>query len=361
MSGAAGVEVCTGLAALPRDGLALLEAAAAEEFQFGPAWFAAIAAAALPEGAQPLFLLARAQGRARVVLPLLRRADGRLEGLTAPYTTVFRPLAAPDATPAELARAGRAFARICRRAGPLRLDALDPAWPALAPLLDGFRAGGMLPLRFLHFGNWYLPVAGLGWADYLAARPGDLRSTIRRRLARAERDPAIGFELIRGGAALEGGIAAYEAVYARSWKEAEPFPRFAATLMHEAAAAGVLRLGVLREATTPVAAQFWLVAGGIATVHKLAHDEAARGRSPGTVLTALMIRHLLAAEGVTMLDFGRGDDPYKAGWTGLRRARIGVLLCPPWHPAGFAAIAHQALRGLYQSRLRARLLRRQEG
>ena len=315
---------------------------AGEGFELGPAWFGAVAAAAVPEGARPLFLRAEAEGRPRVVLPLLRHADGRLSSLTAPYTTQFRPLAAADATPAELFAAGHGFARFCRAAGPLRLDALAAEWPGLDALLAGFRTGGMLPLRFPHFGNWHLDVAGQGWEAYLAARPGALRNTVRRRLSQAAREAALDFGIVRGGAALAEGIAAYESVYARSWKQPEPFPRFAAALMRAAAEAGTLRLGLLRAAGETVAAQIWIVADGVATVHKLAHDEQARAHSPGTVLTALMIRHLLDTEHVAMLDFGRGDDPYKAGWTGRRRGRVGVLLCPPWHPAGAREIARHA-------------------
>ena len=318
-------------------------------FELGPAWFGAIAAAALPDGVAPLFLRAEAAGQPRVVLPLARQENGRFASLTAPYTTRFRPLVAADATPADLVAAGRGFARFCRAAGPLRLEALAPDWPGLPPLLAGFRRGGMLPLCFAQFGNWHLDVAGQGWEAYLAGRPGALRNTIRRRLAQAARE-ALALEIVRGGAALAPGIAAYEAVYARSWKETEPFPRFAATLMQAAAAAGVLRLGLLRAAGEVVAAQIWIVADGVATVHKLAHAEQARAHSPGTVLTALMIRHLLDAEQVARLDFGRGDDPYKAGWTGRRDGRIGVLLCPPWHPAGAAAIARHVA-----GRLRARI------
>jgi CelD/BcsL family acetyltransferase involved in cellulose biosynthesis len=103
-----------------------------------------------------------------------------------------------------------------------------------------------------------------------------------------------------------------------------------------------------------VAAQYWTVTGGTATVHKLAHDETARKLSPGTVLTALMVRHLLEQDRVAALDFGRGDDAYKAGWTGRRRQRIGVLLCPPWHPAGFHALARHLL-GQVAGRLRKAL------
>ena len=328
---------------------AALPSLPAEGFELRPAWFDAVAAAALPAGAQALYLCAVATGGTRAVLPLQRHADGRLAGLTSPYSTCFRPLTAADATAEELRRAGRAFARFCRGAGPLLLDALDGAWPGLAPLLAGFRAGGMLPLRFDHFGNWHCDVAGQDWDAYLAARPGALRNTIRRRLAQAARDPTLGFAIVRGGAAPAAGIAAYDAVYTQSWKAPEPFPRFPATLMRAAAAAGTLRLGLLRASGAPVAAQLWVVADGVATVHKLAHDERARAQSPGTVLTALMVRHLLDEERVATLDFGRGDDPYKVGWTGRRRARLGVLLCPPWHPAGAAAIARHAA-----GRLRAR-------
>ena len=344
------IEAC---ADLPADAAALF---GRDEFQLGAAWFAALAATALPAGAAPLWLLARAAGQAqvgqvgrvRVVLPLWRDRDGGLAGLTTPYTSVFRPLVAADVTATELAAAGRGFARFCRRHGPLRLDALDADWPGLAPLLAGFRAGGMPALRFAHFGNWYLDVAGLGWEAYLAGRPGELRHTIRRRLAQAGRDRGIGFGIVRGGADLAGGIAAYAAAYAQSWKAAEPWPLFPAALMRAAAAAGVLRLGLLHAGGVPVAAQLWLVAGGVATVHKLAHDERARRLSPGTVLTALMIRHLLETERVTTLDFGRGDDPYKVGWTGQRRARIGVVLCPPWQRRGAALLARHLAGRLRQ-------------
>ncbi len=331
-------------AALPTAAAALLATAATAEFQFGAAWFAALAEAALAAPAHAGFLAAEADGRLLALLPVCRHG-GRFAALTAPYTSIFRPLAGAAAAPAELTAAGRAFAAATRGGGVLRLDALEAEWPGLAPLLAGFAAGGMAALRFAHFGNWHLPVAGLDWAAYLSARPGALRSTLRRK-ERAGFD----FSLIVGGAGLADGIAAYEAVHARSWKPTEPFPRFAATLMRHAAAAGVLRLGLLHRDGVPLAAQIWTLAGGTATVHKLAHDRAAEAASPGSLLTARMIRHLLDQERVAALDFGRGDDAYKAAWTGQRRQRIGVLLCAPWHPAGIAAIARHAA-GRFAARL----------
>ncbi|MGI4954132.1 MAG: hypothetical protein ACRYGM_20200, partial [Janthinobacterium lividum] len=38
------------------------------------------------------------------------------------------------------------------------------------------------------------------------------------------------------------------------------------------------------------------------------------------------------------LDFGRGDDPYKQSWAGMRRQRVGVLLASTWQPRGMAAL-----------------------
>jgi CelD/BcsL family acetyltransferase involved in cellulose biosynthesis len=122
--------------------------------------------------------------------------------------------------------------------------------------------------------------------------------------------------------------------------------------MRQAAAAGALRLGLLHAGETAIAAQLWTVAGGTASVLKLAHDEAYKPLSPGTVLTARMIARLIDGEGVAALDFGRGDDPYKRLWTTRRRQRIGLFLAAPWHPAGAATLLRQAL-GQLRRRWRA--------
>lgn len=321
---------------LPADEAVLL---GRDGFFSTPAWWRTVWEAGIPEGARPLLAVA-GQGEAAVLFPLLRLAGGRLEALTNPYTCLYQPAAGPRA---DLGAAGNALGRLARGGAFLRLDALDPDWPGLAPLLAGARAAGPVPLRFDHFGNWHEAIAGRDWRGYLAARPGALRETVRRRLRDAERDPTLAFAAIAGPEAAEAGIAEYEAVYARSWKEPEPFPRFNATLMRHAAAAGTLRLGVLRREGQAIAVQLWIVHAGTAAVLKLAHDEAFKPISPGTVLTAWMLRRLIGEEGVAAIDFGRGDDPYKQLWTSARRQRIGVVLATPWQPAGAALLLRHGL------------------
>jgi hypothetical protein len=312
-------------------------------------WFDTLLAHAWTQSDQPVLALCEAAG---AILPLLRGA-GRLASLTSPYSLAWRPLFAPGADPRA---AGAAFGRALRLAPPTQLDLLDPAAPGLPAFRAGLAATRIRARAFNHVGNWHevLP-PGTGWEAYLTARPPALRTTIGRKLKRVGRE--LRFELIDApGPGLEAGIAAYQTVRATSWKPFEPFPAFDAALLRAVAPLSALRLAVLRQATDsqPIAAQYWILdqAAQRATVLKLAHAEAARAASPGTVLTALMIRHLLEGDRVTILDFGRGDDEYKQLWATRRRQRIGLVLADPLHPAGALALARQAA-GALRRRLRS--------
>lgn len=323
---------------LPGSATVLFGADPALGFQSSRAWYDLVAATALPPGASPRFVLCAEDGQPAALFPLLSLAGGALQSLTTPYTTLHQPLAAPGLDDAALRRAGRALGLFCRAWPTVRIEALDAAWPGLPPLLAGLRDAGLAVQRYDHFGNWHEYVAGVSWESYLAARPGQLRETIRRKTRACERDAQVSVEVVSDAAALRPAIEAYEDVYARSWKEPEPFPRFGPAMMRAAAASGVLRVGVLRHGDRPVAAQYWTVSAGQATVLKLAHDEAFKPLSPGTVLTARLIRHMLERERVSEIDFGRGDDDYKRLWTGQRRQRIGLLLINPRRPGGAVAL-----------------------
>ena len=212
----------------------------------------------------------------------------------------------------------------------------------MTDLLAGARKAGLRVLRFEHFGNWHEGVRGLDWSAYLLGRNGALRETIRRRLKRAEKLPDARFTLLTRTDEMDAAAEAFETVYRRSWKQPEPYPTFNVALMRAMAGAGALRFGLWSIGGQPVAVQVWVVTAGRAIVLKLAHDEAFLAHSPGTVLTALMLRHLLEREHVAEIDFGRGDDPYKKDWATRRRRRIGVLLVDPWRMSGMAALLRHA-------------------
>ena len=325
-------EIVVGTAALGPEWDALFEGGPG--MQSHRAWFEATEAAALPDGARAEYVSVRQAGRPAALLPLAVGPGRRATSLTSPYSVLFQPLLAAGMDPAI---AGRAVGGALRHHPVVLLEAMAPDWAGLAPFLAGLRRAGLATSPYDHFGNWSAGVAGQGWEGYLAGRPGALRETIRRRGRTAAKDGSVRFEVVRGMDGLAEALAAYETVYARSWKVPEPFPRFNKALLTRLAPSGGMRLGVLWQGGVPMAAQYWTVADGTATVLKLAHDDGARALSPGTLLTAHMIRGLLD-EGVQRLDFGRGDDQYKQPWTGERRQRVGVLVANPLHPAGLLAL-----------------------
>ncbi|HEX3994386.1 MAG TPA: GNAT family N-acetyltransferase [Acetobacteraceae bacterium] len=337
------IETFASLDALPDDVGPLF--AAAGSFFATRAWWEAVLSHAIPPNARPRLVLIRHLGLPWGLFPMLYDPAGAGFGaLTTPYTCLYEPLIAFDR--AELFAA---FARYCRSFPTTRLDALDPS--AATQFAAGAKRAGLFAARFDHFGNWYEDVSGLDWDGWLARRPGALRETIRRRTRRAEQIPAVRFRLFDQQNDLAGGIDAFETVYARSWKDPEPYPAFNPAQIRAAASLGVARVGVWWIGETPAAAQFWIVEQGRATVLKLAHDESFKEHSPGTVLTAWMIRHMIEQAHVSELDFGRGDDPYKRDWVGFSRQRMGVLLINPRHPLGLLALARHAV-GRVTARLR---------
>lgn len=293
-------------------------------------WFDTLARAAAPAGLQAGCVMAGG-----AIVPVWQR-DGRpISGQSSPYSLKFAAILPLE--PGAAYQAGLVFAGLARRRAILRLDALDPGQPELEAFLAGIAASGLVIRRFSHFGAWDAPVGTDDFGGWLATRPGALRSTITRKLKAAR--AATRFELIDTEPALAAGIAAFEQVYRRSWKQPEPFATFNATCMRALAGCGLLRLGILSTGAAPIAAQYWAVSGGRAMLLKLAHDEGSAALSPGTVLTARMIGAILQRDRPGMLDFGRGDDPYKRLWVDHRRERIGVLLINPRRPAGVFALA----------------------
>jgi CelD/BcsL family acetyltransferase involved in cellulose biosynthesis len=330
------VEVFSTIDQLSPDALTLLDEAPG--IFMSRTWWGVVLSHAMPAGAKAAFMVIRIAGRIAALLPMLRAA-GRLDSLTTPYTCEFRPLFAAGRDPAAKVAAMTGFGRFIRSSGVVRMDALPAEWDGLAAVLAGARQAGLRVLRFDHFGNWQEDVSGLGWSEYLRRRPGAVRETVRRRVAKAGQLPGARFELFSRPEQMDNAAEAFASVYRRSWKEAEPYPTFNEAFMRAMAARGLLRLGVWSVGSDPVAVQMWIVQAGDAWVLKLAHDHAYRAHSPGTVLTASMLRYLLNQENVRRIDFGRGDDAYKRGWATQRRQHIGLLLTNPWRANGAAALA----------------------
>ena len=210
----------------------------------------------------------------------------------------------------------------------LRLQPLDAESAWLAALETGLRSAGWWVDRFFCFGNWYQPVPAGGFGVYWAQRPSALQHSVARGRRRLGKAGAWRIDIHTGAtdrAALEPAIAAYQSVYAQSWKAPEPCADFIPGLIRLAAQQGWLRLGVLWLDEQPLAAQLWLVHGGKANIYKLAYVRGQERLSAGSVLTAALMEHAMAVDGVREVDYLSGDDAYKADWMAQRRERVGLV------------------------------------
>lgn len=315
--------------------IALEESPGADVFQTLD-WFEHLAAHGFADGAEPRLACAtEEQTAAAVVLPLRVAATG-LRSLSNYYSSLYGPVQRGEASPA----AWLALAKALRRTGlaVLDLQPLAQDAPCMALLATALRSAGFWIGHYGCFGNWYLPVVHADFASYAASLPSALRHSIDRGRRRLER--AGGFTLSihkEPGAALEQAIAQYEAVYGRSWKQAEPCPQFMPGLMRLAARRGWLRLGVLCVQDQPVAAQVWLVKDGKANIYKLAYVQGFERFSPGSVLTSALMAHAIDVDRVKEVDYLTGDDAYKRDWMSHRRERVGLVAFDPLRPHGLAA------------------------
>jgi CelD/BcsL family acetyltransferase involved in cellulose biosynthesis len=354
------VETYPNLSALPPDADPVFRLAmqAGGLFLARP-WFDNLAACGFGNNPAVRIYGVRDQADADLALLLpLRHAAGRfglrrLEGLANWYSALYGVVAAPgDAQGARLKLLACAIAAERPRWDVLDLHPLDPSDPLFEPLLHALRTAGMATQRYFSFVNWSLDVAGRTYDDYATTLPSRLKNTLKRRGRQLEKSGRARFEIVTGGATLEQAIAAYEAVYARSWKTPEPTPAFMPGLMRTCAAQGWLRLGIATVDGMPAAAQLWIVCRGVASIYKLAYDEQFASLSIGSLLTERLMRHVIDIDRVGEVDYLTGDDAYKRDWMSGSRERCGIVAFNLRSPRGLVAAAVHLGGGRVKAMLR---------
>lgn len=280
------------------------------------------------------------------LMPLARdpRHPWRLQALSNYYSSLYSPIytLAPDRS-----QAARALVQCIRKEhkessivqlAPLSSDGVDTA-----ALRDAFGADGWYTRDYFCFGNWYLPCEGMNFNDYMKGRESQVYNTWTRKAKKFKTDGTgeARLQVVREPDDVKAGMAAYEAVYQKSWKQAEPFPDFIREWAAVCAQHGWLRLGVAWLGDTPIAAQLWFTINRRAYIFKLAYDEAYSKWSAGTVLTAHLMRESLDQDRVIEIDYLTGDDAYKKSWMSHRRERVGLLACNLRTPRGLAMAARE--------------------
>jgi hypothetical protein len=264
--------------------------------------------------------------------------DGRT---VRPLTNYYASLYTPWVTTGESSPA-RHLVRELNRCPWIAFGPLDAEEPSTGELQTALEDRHWYVRRYFCHGNWYL--AGQPFETYLKGRGSQLRNTITRKGKAFPGDLRIFTEPDE----VDAGMDAYEAVYAKSWKQPEPYPNFARGWARICAERGWLRLGIASMCGVPIAAHFWFVVDGKAHIWKLAYDEEYAKTSAGTLLTAHLMRHALDVDKVTEVDYLTGDDPYKAAWMTHRRERIGLMACNMRTFTGMARAAYEAAGSMRQ-------------
>lgn len=295
-------------------------------------WFALLAEA----GISPLIALA-GDGDAEAALALIE-ANGRIEPLRHWYSFTWRQLAPEgprgDALLAEIAHQLRS------RSHRVTLWPVPDEDGSASRLEIAFRNAGWSVSRVQCDHNHVLPVNGRSFAEYWASRPGQMRTTLKRKAKKVDVQIVSQFDAEMW--------AAYETIYAESWKPTEDQPELLRRLAEAEGEAGRIRLGIANHEGEPVAAQFWTVENGVAYIHKLAHLESMKQLSAGTTLTAALFEHVIDTDRVGLVDFGTGNDRYKADWMEEVRPRFQIDCLDPRQPAAWLPLAKRNLRRLAQ-------------
>ena len=292
------------------------------------AWFALLA----ETGLTPLIAIADDAGETAALA--LTEADGRIVPLRNWYSFTWRELA--PAGPA----GDRLLAAIARqlksRGYRVTLEPVPGEDGSAQRLARAFRdAGWKVAVEPCDI-NHILPVNGRSFAEYWETRPGPLRTTLKRKAKKVDVEVLNRFD--------PRVWAEYEAIYAASWKPAEDQPAMLRAFAEAEGAAGRLRLGVARTDGLPVAAQCWTVENSIAYIHKLAHLESHKPLSAGTTLTAALFEHVIDVDKVALVDFGTGDQSYKADWMEEVRPRFRIDCLDSAQPKSWPPLAKRLLR-----------------
>ncbi len=304
-----------------------------------PAWHVAWARHAATDADRPLVLVSGSASR--LILPLAARGRSakRIAAANNYFFSELEPIqfGAPGAD--EYRDVADELARLAASACEVDLHPLDLDGPLASAVGQALERRHWIVSDYHCFGNWFHRVTAPTADAYLADRPAEVRNTLQRKAAGARRTEGWRMQVVADAGQLPQALAAYEAVYRKSWKRVEPLQPFIRDVCAWAAKTGKLRLGLAWVGKVPAAAQIWFVHAGVASIFKLAFDPAFSRLSPGSLLTGHLMRHVIDQDHVGKIDYLTGDEPYKRDWMTERRVLSGLVAFNPRHPAGLLRAA----------------------
>lgn len=199
---------------------------------------------------------------------------------------------------------------------------------------DAFASIGFKGFMYQHSVNWFEHnISSLD--DYWQRRPSKLKNTLKRKQEQMKKNPSFSLRIFSGGdnGVLMQALIDYHQVYYHSWKRTEPTPGFIDCICRYSWKKNSLRIGIIYYDDKPVAAQIWFIHNKVAAIFKLAYHKEYNRYSPGTILTAALLQHVICEDKIHTVDFLTGNDEYKKDWMSEQQPLYGIQLCniKKWH------------------------------
>ena len=310
---------------LPASANALFEQASKESIFFSQAWFECLTTTALEDNHTLVLACVVSGDRVLAMLPLMQSPGNKTwYSLRHGFTPLYSLLIAEDDQEQVLTCLAEALSQLPVKG--LLLEPVADDGDKLNTLQQCLTAAGFhCEHRFRHY-NWIYRVHGQSYAQYIAARPAQLRNTIARKRRKLEREHGYDIRLFTG-ADVPNAMSDYYKVYHASWKQNEiKNIGFQDCFIDKFSRVGWSRLAILYIKTQPVAAQLWFVHQHKASIFRLAYDKSWRQYSTGSILTSFLMEYVIDTDKVTEIDFLTGNDAYKQDWMSERRERF-LLSC----------------------------------
>jgi hypothetical protein len=276
---------------------------------------------------ESLFIVVRDNHNVKAVFPVLLRNDKFgykfLRSLSNYYSPIFT-IVDKDAKQRKFTK----FIFTCLKNNFISWDVIDIrpiSADECSELVEILNACSIPCVSFFCFKNWFYSLDEKDYNAYIKDRPSRVKNTIKRKLGKFNSVINSEIVLITDSINVDKAVSDYEYVYSKSWKNEEPYPDFIREIVRSAASTGNLRMAVAYINNIPIAAQIWFVADKSAYIYKLAYDENYKQYSPGTLLTATLMKYVINEDHVRTIDYLTGDDNYKKEWMDESRDRWGVI------------------------------------
>lgn len=337
---------------LPAAADSLFDHSAGESMFLTREWFEALGTTTPEDGQSLLLACVVDRERLQALLPLIG-TNGYWQSLNHRYTALFSLLLAAERQEETLHCLAEGLSQIPIHSFQLAPVAEDDS--NLLGLQQALTHFGYESQQHFFFYNWFHRTEQQSFDQYMAGRSAQLRNTIARKRRKLEREHECEIRMIRGDE-VQQGLIDYHTVYRASWKAHEQYLDLLDAAAINLSLPDWTRLAVLYIDGRPAAAQLWFVVQGKASIFRLAYSERWKRYSPGSILTAYLMQHVIDSDKVEEIDFLTGNEPYKQEWMSQRRQRWRVLFTRPHKSQGESGMLMIMFRRLFKG-----LFNRQDG